>query len=146
MAARTVKSNITGGSAPPTDVPIATSANYLAGTTDKFLEAGTIYQAETTTTYGTTTTFDFVTFIDTKVTLTGDITTQTLTNVMAGKAGTIAFIQDGSGNHTTVWNSIFKFAGGAQPTLTITAAAVDILTYSCRSATFCTASLLKDVK
>jgi len=26
----------------------------------------------------------------------------------AGKAGTIVFIQDGTGSHTTVWNSIFS--------------------------------------
>jgi hypothetical protein len=80
------------------------------------------------------------------VTLTGNITTQTLTNVTAGKAGTIAFIQDGGGSRTTVWSTTFKFAGGALPMLTTTANAIDILTYSCRSATFCTASLIKDVR
>ncbi len=58
----------------------------------------------------------------------------------------ITFIQDGSGGHITGWNNIFKFSGGVQPTLTTTPGAVDILTYSCRSATFCAASLLTDVK
>ncbi len=128
------------------ELAIATDAQYLAGTANKIVQAGTLYQAETTTTYGTTTTFDFSTFINTAVTLTGNITTQTLTNVQAGKAGTIAFVQDGTGSRTTVWNSIFKFAGGTTPTLTTTAGAVDILPYSCRSATFCIASLIKDVK
>ena len=80
------------------------------------------------------------------MTLTGNITTQTLSNVIAGKAGTIAFIQDATGSRTTVWNTIFKFPGGITPTLTTTANAVDILSYSCRSATFCIATLLKDVK
>lgn len=125
---------------------IATSSEYLAGTSSKLVQAGTIYQAETTTTFGTTTTFDFSTFINTAVTLTGNITTQTLSNVTAGKAGTIAFIQDGTGSRTTVWNSIFKFAGGVTPTLTTTASAVDVLSYSCRSATFCVAFLTKDAK
>jgi hypothetical protein len=125
----------------------ASGAQYVAGTaTNVPVEPSVIYQAETTTTFGATTTFDFSTFINTAVTLTGNITTQTLTNVTAGKAGTIAFIQDGTGSRTTVWNSNFKFAGGVTPTLTTTASAVDILTYSCRSATFCAANLLKDVK
>jgi microcystin-dependent protein len=125
---------------------LASAAEYLAGTANKIVQAGVIYQAETTTTYGTTTTFDFSTFINTKVTLTGNITTQTLSNVMAGKAGNITFIQDSGGNHTTVWNSIFKFAGGTTPTLSVAANAIDVLAYSCRTTTFCTASLLKDVK
>lgn len=126
---------------------LATKAQmYAATAADKIVTPSVIYPTETTTTYGATTTFDFSTFKNTKVTLTGDITTQTLTNIVEGKAGMITFIQDGSGNHTTVWNSIFKFSGGTAPTLTTTAAAVDILTYSCRTTTFCAASLLTDVK
>jgi hypothetical protein len=125
---------------------IASAAQYLAGTASELVQAGTLYQAETTTTFGSTTTFDFATFINTAVTLTANITTQTLSNVTAGKAGTITFIQDGTGSRTTVWNSNFKFAGGTTPTLTTTASAVDVLSYSCRSATFCVATLMKDVK
>lgn len=146
MAARTVKANITGGSANPTDVDIATDAHFLAGTTDKFVQSGTLWQAETTTTYGTTTTFDFSLFKNTKVTLTGNITTMTLSNVTVGKAGSITFIQDGTGSRTSVWSSTFKFAGGTAPVLTTTAGAVDILSYSCRTATFCQAALMSDVK
>ena len=146
MAARTVKANITGGSANPTDVDIATNANFLAGTTDKFVQTGTLWQAEVTVTYGTTTTFDFSLFKNAVVTLTGNITTQTLSNVTIGKAGSITFIQDGTGSRTTVWNSIFKFAGGTAPSLTATAGAVDILSYSCRTATFCQAAMMNDVK
>lgn len=125
---------------------IATLAQYLAGTASKLVQSGVIYTAEVTTTYGTTTTFDFSLFINTVVTLTGNITTQTLSNVTAGKAGTITFIQDGTGSRTTVWNSVFKFAGGTTPTLSTTASAIDVLSYSCRSATFCVASLIKDVR
>jgi hypothetical protein len=146
MAGRTVKANITGGSANPTDVPIATDANFLAGTTDKFVQSGTLWQTETTTTYGTTTTFDFSTFKNTVVTLTGNITTMTLSNVTVGKAGSITFIQDGTGSRTTVWSSVFKFAGGTTPTLTTTAGAVDILSYSCRTSTFCQAAMMNDVR
>ena len=146
MSARTVKANITSGSANPTDVDIATNANFFAGTTDKFVQTGTLWQAETTVTYGTTTTFDFSLFKNAVVTLTGNITTQTLSNVTIGKAGSITFIQDGTGSRTTVWNSIFKFAGGTAPSLTATAGAVDILSYSCRTATFCQAAMMNDVK
>ncbi len=125
----------------------ATALEVQAGiVADKIIAPAVLWPTEAVTTYGTTTTFDFQTFKNTSVTLTGDITTQTLTNVVPGKAGMITFIQDGSGNHTTVWNSIFKFSSGTLPTLTTTAGAVDILSYSCRSATFCAASLLTDVK
>lgn len=125
----------------------AAASDYYAGTsTAKLITPSVIYPSETTTTYGTTTTFDFATFINTAVTLTGNITTMTLSNVTAGKSGTITFIQDGAGSKTSVFNTIFKFSGGAIPTLTTTANAVDILTYSCRSATFCAASLMKDVR
>jgi len=126
--------------------PLATNADYLAGTANKILQAGAFWQTETVTTFGSTTTFDFSTFKNTQVTLTGNITTQTLTNVIVGKAGMITFIQDATGSRTTVWNSLFKFSGGVTPTLTTTPNAVDILTFSCRTATFCAASLLTDVR
>ncbi len=125
---------------------LATAAEYLAGTANKIVQAGVLYQAEATTTYGTTTTFDFSTFINTAVTLTGDITTQTLTNVQAGKAGTITYIQDGGGGHTTVWNPIFKFTSGSAPALSTAGGAIDVLSYTCRSATFCVGSLIKDAR
>jgi hypothetical protein len=125
---------------------VATTANYLSGAASTLVPSSVIYTAETTTTFGATTTFDFNTFINTAVTLTGNITTQTLSNVTAGKAGSITFIQDGTGSRTTVWNSIFKFSGGTTPTLSTAINAVDVLFYSCRSATNCPASLVKDVR
>jgi len=125
---------------------VATTANYLSGAASTLVPASVIYTAETTTTFGATTTFDFNTFINTVVTLTGNITTQTLSNVTAGKAGSITFVQDGTGTRTTAWNSIFKFSGGTTPTLSTAASAVDVLFYSCRSATNCPASLVKDVR
>lgn len=125
---------------------LATANQYNCATAGSLVQPSVVYQAETVTTYGTTTTFNFCTFKNTSVTLTGNITTQTFTNVVAGKAGMITFIQDGTGSRTTVWNSILKFTGGTTPTLTATAGAVDILTYACRSPTFCGASLLTDVR
>lgn len=125
---------------------IATAANYYTGASSVLVPADQVYPTETTTTYGTTTTFDFNTFINTAVTLTGNITTQTLSNVKAGKAGTITFIQDGGGSKTTVWSTTFKFAGGILPALSTTGGAIDILSYSCRTASFCVAALIKDVR
>lgn len=125
---------------------LASSANYFAGTASKLVNSGVIYGAEQTVTYGTTTTFDFATFNNAVVTLTGNITTMTLSNVTAGKSGSITFIQDGTGSRTSVFSTTFKFAGGTVPTLTTTAGAIDILNYHCRTTTFCIASLSKDVR
>jgi hypothetical protein len=122
---------------------LATTANYTAAAANTLVPTSIIYTAETTTTYGTTTAFDFSTFINTAVTLTGNITTMNTSNIKAGQAGMITFIQDSSGSRTTVWNSNFKFAGGVTPTLSTAPNAVDVLFYSCRSATFCPASLNK---
>jgi hypothetical protein len=125
---------------------LATVAQYLAGTaTGVAIQPSIIYPTETTTTFGTTTSFDFSTFINTAVTLTGNITTMNVSNVKAGQSGMITFIQDGTGSRTTVWNSVFKFAGGLAPTLSTAAGDIDVLAYSCRSSTFCVASLTNNV-
>jgi hypothetical protein len=125
---------------------VASCAQYFAGTASTLTAAANVFCAETTTTFGSTTTFDFSTFVNTAVTLTGNITTQTLSNVTIGKSGHIRFIQDGTGNRTTVWNSIFKFASGVTPTLSTSAGAIDVLWYDCASATLCYASLGKDMR
>lgn len=132
----------------PAGPSFASVAQYYAGVSSTtIIPPSIIYPAETVTTYGTTTTFDFATFINTGVTLTGNITTQSVANVAAGKAGTIVFTQSGAGSFTTAWNSIFKFAGGAPPALTAgSASAIDVLFYSCRTATNCPATLVKDVR
>ena len=125
---------------------LATNANYLSGAASTLVNAGVIYQAEVTVTYGTTTTFDFSTFNNAVVTLTGNITTMTFSGITAGKSGSIRFIQDVTGSRTSVWNSNLKFAGGTTPTLTTTASAIDVLNYHCVTASYCEASLNKDVK
>jgi hypothetical protein len=126
---------------------LATFADMYAGTSaSKLVTPSVVWPPEVTVTYGTTTTFDMSTFRDAVVTLTGNITTQTLSNVVVGKSGSITFIQDGAGLHTTVWDSKFKFAGGVAPVLTTTAGAVDVLNYQCRTSTFCFAAMMNDVK
>lgn len=125
---------------------LATASNYYAAAASTLVPTSVIYPSEVTVTYGTTTSFDFDTFINAAVTLTGNITTNNVSNARAGKSGAIAYIQDGVGGRTAVFNSIFKFAGGIVPTLSTAANAIDVLFYSCRSATNCPASLSKDVK
>lgn len=126
---------------------LATFSDMYAGTAaNKIVTPSVVWPPEVTVTYGTTTTFDMSTFRDAVVTLTGDITTMTVSNVVVGKSGSITFIQDSGGNHTTVWDSKFKFAGGTTPTLSTAANAVDILNYQCRTSTFCFAAMMNDVK
>jgi hypothetical protein len=124
----------------------ASSANVIAGTsTSTLIPPSAIYPAEGTITFGSTVTLDFSTFINAGITLTGNITTMNVANVKAGQAGSIVFAQDSTGGRTTVFNSIFKFAGGATPTLSTTAGASDVLFFSCNTTTFCPASLALNV-
>ncbi len=126
----------------------ATAANFEAGTAAKMLDAAVVFTSETTTTYGATTALDFNTFINSKVTLTGN-TTLTCSNIKAGQAGQIRLIQDGTGtrvitpNSAAGWCSQFRFASATIPTLTTSASAVDILNFSCSSTTYCQAGLAK---
>lgn len=129
---------------------IATAAQFAAATANKLLAADKVFGAEGTITYGTTTTVDFSTFIsNAAVTLTGNITTITFSNVKAGQAGLLRFIQDGTGSRTipTTINSTLKCPGGCSYTLSTAANAVDVIGYTCVSATYCIGgALLKDVK
>ena len=124
---------------------LASAGQFEAGTANKVLGADVVFTSETTTTYGTTTTFNFSTFINTNVTLTGNITTATCSNIKAGQAGTIRFIQDGSGSRTAVWCSQFKWAAGTAATLSTAASAIDALSYACSSTSYCVVSLIKNV-
>lgn len=126
----------------------ATAANYYAGASNKVPTTDVIYPANVPITYGTTTSIDFSTFNNGTISLTGNITTMNVSNVIAGKSGRIRFIQDATGSRTTVWNSTFKFAGGTTPSLSTAANAVDVLYYDCETspATVCYASLNKDMK
>jgi hypothetical protein len=128
---------------------LATSAQFAAATANKVLAADKVFMAEVAVTYGTTTTFDFSTFINAAVTLTGNITTVTFTNVKAGQAGLLRFIQDGTGSRTipATINSTLKCAGGCNYVLSTAASAVDIIGYTCLSATYCVGgALLKGVQ
>lgn len=80
------------------------------------------------------------------VTLAGNRTLANPTNLVAGQSGVIAITQDATGSRTLAFGSYWKFATGTAPTLTTTAAAVDVLAYYVESSTRITARLIGDVK
>jgi hypothetical protein len=61
-------------------------------------------------------------------TLTGNATFAAPTNVLSGATYTIKLTQDGTGNRTASWNSVFKF-GSLSGTLSTAAGAVDIFVF-----------------
>ena len=102
--------------------------------------------AITALTDGSTITPDFAAANNFSVTLGGNRTLANPTNLTAGQSGVIVITQDGTGSRTLAYGSYFKFAGGTAPTLTTTAAAIDVLAYYVESSTRITAKLISDVK
>lgn len=100
----------------------------------------------TALTDGSSITPDFAAANNYSVTLGGNRTLANPTNITAGQSGVIVITQDGTGSRTLAYGSYFKFAGGTAPTLTTTAAAVDVLAYYVESSTRITAKLIADVK
>jgi hypothetical protein len=128
---------------------LATVANFTGGAANKVLTAATVYTAEVAVTWGATTVFDFSTFLNASVTLTGNITTMTWSGMKAGQAGLLRFIQDGTGNRTipATVNSNLKCAGGCNYVLSTAASAVDIIPYQCIATNYCIGgALLKGVQ
>lgn len=80
------------------------------------------------------------------LTLTTNATLDAPTNVTAGQSGVIVITQDGTGSRTLAYNTIYKFPGGAVPSLSIAGGSVDVLAYYVESATRITCRLIQDVK
>lgn len=66
-----------------------------------------------------------------KVTLGGNRTMNAPTNMREGATYTLRVIQDGTGSRTISWNSVFKWEGGAAPTLSTAASSQDVLSFYC---------------
>lgn len=64
------------------------------------------------------------------LTLTGNVTSMTVSGAAAGNACwlTIVFTQDGTGSRTIAWPSSFKWPGGSIPVLSTAAGAIDVVT------------------
>ena len=142
--------NIATGTLNSGRLDLATTANFQGGTANKVLAADRVFTSEVAVTFSATPTFDFSTFINASITLSANITSITFSNIKAGQAGVIRFIQSGAGNFTipATVNANLKCPGGCNIVLTTgSATASDVLAYQCVSATYCIAGgLLKDVK
>ena len=142
--------NIGSGTLNSARIDQATAANFMAATTNKILPADKVFTAEVPVSAGAATlNLDFNTFINVAVTLGINVTTLTFSNVKAGQAGVIRFVQDGTGSRTipATINSTLKCAGACNYVLSTTAGAVDAIGYTCVSATYCIGgALIKDVK
>jgi len=95
---------------------------------------------------GATITPDFAAGNNFSVTLGGNRTLENPTNIVAGQSGIIAVTQDGTGSRTLAFGGYWKFSSGTAPTLTSTAAAVDLIAYYVDSATRIDARFIGDVK
>lgn len=124
----------------------ARSALGAAGLTD--VNSFTVAQRGTVTalTDGSTITPDFAAANNFSLTIGGNRTLANPTNLTAGQSGVIVITQDGTGSRTLAYGSYWKFSNGTAPTLTTTAAAVDVLVYYVESSTRITAKLVTDVK
>jgi len=69
------------------------------------------------------------------VTLAGNRTLETPSNVVAGQCGSMFIVQDGTGSRTLSFASTYKFIGGTAPTLSTAAAAVDRIDYIVQTST-----------
>ena len=127
-----------------TDVQAYNANTAFTNTNQSFSVAqrGTI----TALTDGSTITPNFNNANNFSVTLGGNRTLANPTNLTAGQSGVIVITQDGTGSRTLAYGSNWKFPGGTAPTLTTTAAAVDVIAYYVESASRITARLVADVK
>jgi hypothetical protein len=88
------------------------------------------------------TALDFATGNNFSLTLTGSIVLLDPVGVTTGQSGVIHIQQDGTGNHTVGFGSHWDFPGSTVPTLSVTANALDTLTYTVRTSTSIVAAAL----
>jgi hypothetical protein len=88
------------------------------------------------------TALNFATGNNFSMTLVGSIVLENPTGVTTGQSGVIYIQQDGVGNHTVGFGSHWDFPSATAPTLTLTANALDALTYSVRTSTSIVAAAL----
>lgn len=100
--------------------------------TGKVYHSTGAYQALQSTGDGATVTFDMAASNINSVTLGGN-RTLALSNVSVGQCFMLRLSQDGTGSRTVTWFTTIKWAGGAAPTLTTTAAKADLFGFLCTS-------------
>ena len=88
------------------------------------------------------TALNFATGNNFSMTLVGSIVLSNPTGVTTGQSGVIYIQQDGVGNHTVGFGSHWDFPSATAPTLSLTASALDAITYSVRTSTSIVAAAL----
>lgn len=128
---------------------IATAAELQAGTASKLVDAAVAVSAGDVETiaYAASTTLDFTTFVNAKISLTGNITFNNPTTTgMKGRSGVIELWQDATGSRTATWGTNFRFAGGTDIVLTTTPNMLDVIGYVILSDGTVLLSAVKDAK
>lgn len=133
--------------ADPVPTSPATSAQYQANTSGKYLTTDQVWAAaaEVALTDAATIALDLSTGINFAVTLGGNRTLGNPTNTKVGQSGYIRIAQDGTGSRTLAYGGNWKFPGASAPVLTTTASKVDYLYYMVRSSTEIVGSLVRNV-
>lgn len=90
---------------------------------------GTGYSPQITLTDGATISWNAASGQVATVTLGGNRTIGAPTNLQTGAFYALQIVQDATGSRTLTWNSIFKFTGGAAPTLSTAASARDHIVF-----------------
>ena len=85
------------------------------------------FSPSVTDTFGSTTTTNLDLGNVHVITLTGNITTWTITNPQAGGRYIFILAQDGTGGRTIAWPAAFKWVGSTTPTFTTVASHVDLV-------------------
>ena len=91
--------------------------------------AAAVGETETNTTATGSLTFDFSTYQNFVLTLTGNVTLANPSTETVGQSGFIVFIQDGTGGRTVSLGTDYETAAGAGITLSSTASATDVVPY-----------------
>lgn len=145
-AAGTARTNLGLGNVATLDV--TTAAQFRANTASKVLSTDTVWSAADTValTDAATVALDLSSGVNFSVTLGGNRTLGSPSNTKNGQSGVIFITQDGTGSRTLAYGANWKFSGGTAPTLTTTAAAVDMLFYQVKASNFIYATLIRDVK
>lgn len=130
------------------DVTAATAGECRTGSAAKATSVANLWGAAqpVTLTDDATIAVDMATFLNATVTLGGNRTLGNPTNPKPGQSGFIRIVQDGTGSRTLAFGANWKFPGGADPTLSTAAGAVDVLSYVAYDATTIFAMLTKDVR
>ena len=112
-----------------TGVTANTTANAALPKAGGTMTGAVVGATDTDTSNSGTVDLDFTADTNFVLTLTGNITSLTASNEVAGQSGFIVFIQDGTGSRTVALHGDYETAGGAGLTLTSTASATDIVPY-----------------